>query len=107
MRMYQHYGLTGEADRYLEENCVKDPGIVCPECGYVVSLRLKILKSEDYDAFYYDGPTLHTFELKDGGKVKEVIQAMPWSSGPCGFLCLELEDGTRIGEWDEEVINHC
>lgn len=64
---------------------------------------------EHVDSFYGDGPTLHTYGASVIGrevKVKEVIQAEPWSSGPVCFLCLELEDGTRIGEWSEEEINN-
>lgn len=102
MREYQHFGLTGEAKIYLDENCVKESDVVCPNCSHVLSKKLVVLLE---DAFYEDGPMLHTYLLESNKKVvKEVIQEMPWSSGPCGFLCLELEDGTRIGEWSEEEI---
>lgn len=107
MRCYQHFGLTGEAELYLKENCVTIPDIVCPDCSKVITTKRKVLGMENKGVFYEDGPTLHTYEGKDGKIIKEIVQAMPWSSGPCGFLCLELEDGTRIGEWSQEEIDNC
>lgn len=106
MRTYQHFGLTGTAELWLEKFCVQEPEVVCPICDHVLITKLKILSEEQLDSFYENGPVLHTYLTKNGGIVKEVVQMMPWSSGPCGFLCLELEDGTRIGEWDEEEIEH-
>lgn len=36
----------------------------------------------------------------------EVVQAEPWSSGPCIFTCLmNLGSLKRIGEWSDEDIN--
>ena len=108
MRCYQHYGLTDEAEKYLKENCALEPDIVCPDCGKVISTKRKVLSFAHHEAFYSDGPILHVYKGKDGKKIKEVVQAMPWSSGPCGFLCLELEDGSRIGEWsDKEIDQNC
>jgi len=106
MRAYQPYGLTGEAVIWIEKNCQTESGLICPHCGFAVTTVPKIILEEQADVFYGDGPVLHTYLTKSGAMVKEVIQAQPWSSGPCVFLCLEMEDGERIGEWDEDIIEH-
>jgi hypothetical protein len=106
MRMYQHHGLTQVAEDYLDEHVAMVPKLVCPECGAAVTETRKIFGEEQVDVFYGDGPILHTYEGKNGRIIKEVVQAISWSSGPCGFLCLELEDGTKIGEWSEEAIRN-
>jgi len=104
MRMFQMMGLTSETEKYIDENCMKVGCNPCPHCGQHTSERLLILGVEYIDSFYGDGPNLHTYRLKQGGLVKEIIQAEIWSSGPVCFLCLELTDGTRIGEWSKEEI---
>jgi len=104
MRCYQEIGLTEEARKWLEENAVRDH--VCPLCkrdGYEKGI-LKEISEEYVNLFYGNGPNLKTYELKDGGKVCEVIQTEPWSSGPMAFLCLEKEDKTRLFEWTEEEV---
>jgi len=107
MRCFQYMGLTKEAKKWLRKNCKMIPGDTCPHCNGVLNQKREIVSEELVDSFYGDGPTLHVYRLKDGGIVKEVVQAEPWSSGPVCFLCLELEDGFRIGEWSEEEIDHC
>jgi len=38
----------------------------------------------------------------------EVVQAMPWSSGPCIFTCLKyLAKDEYIGLWSDKEINNC
>jgi hypothetical protein len=97
-------GLTGEAEVFLDKNCVTIPSEKCPHCDGVIRTTKEVVFAKQHDSFYGDGPTLHTYKLKNGGTVTEVIQAEPWSSGPVCFLCLELEDGTKICQWDEEEI---
>lgn len=111
MRCWQFQGLTACAEVWLENNCVQVVTKSCPNCNHPLRLEPEVISEEHHDSFYGEGPTLRTMRLKDGGNicppsstVKEVIQAEPWSSGPCTFLCLELEDGTRIGEWDQETV---
>jgi len=48
-----------------------------------------------------------TNSKKEGEKIREIIQAIPWSGGPCIFLCLKLENGQLIGEWTNEELNNC
>lgn len=103
MRCYQHVGLTAEAEEYLEKNVVKIPVSYCPHCKEVLSTKMKVIASKEYDAFYGDGPSLDTYECIDGSTIKEVVQCMPWSSGPMGFLCLE-KDGKKMLEWTEKEI---
>lgn len=104
--MFQFMGLTPEAEKYLDDNCVKTVDKCCPHCGKAITEKLLVWKVEHHNSFYGDGPDLHTYHLKDGGKVKEIIQAEPWSSGPVCFLCLELCDGAKIGKWTNEEIDN-
>jgi hypothetical protein len=104
MRCYQHVGLTSEAEAFLSENVATEPNLICPHCSEVITTKKVVISSEEYDAFYGDGPTLPTYRLKNGEAIKEVVQAMPWSSGPMGFLCLENSKGEEMFQWTEKEI---
>lgn len=104
MRCYQHIGLKPEAEKFLKDNVKQIPDITCSKCGEVLTYKLNIISEEIEDLFYSDGPILHTYGLKDGRKIKEVVQASPLSSGPMGFLCLEIEN-ERLFTWSDEEIN--
>jgi len=108
MRCFQLMGLTPEAENFLSVNCATEPDMnsLCPHCGKPTKEQRIVLGVKHVESFYTDGPDLHTYKLKDGRIIKEIIQAEPWSSGPVSFLCLELEDGTRIGEWSQEEIDN-
>jgi hypothetical protein len=105
MRCYQEIGLRPEAETWLEQNCQKSPTNICKHCGKPNGEILTVISRVDMDSFYGDGPTLHTYLQKNGQWVREIIQAEPWSSGPCSFFCLELENGVRLFEWDQKDID--
>lgn len=105
IRCYQEVGLRSDARAFLDENANRVPGMSCPKCGEVISWKMDSICYETKESFYDDGPALQEYNLKDGRKVKEVVQAEPWSSGPMAFFCLEFEDGTRMFEWTEEEID--
>jgi len=106
MRCYQHIGLTDEAEHFLDVNAETE-SVKCPTCGCGTVTRRKILKTEEEALFYDDGPLLQTYLLKDGRECKEAVQCAPWSSGPMGFLCLEI-DGEEVFKWTEkEIEDHC
>lgn len=109
MRSTQIIGLSQEAKNYLSCYCKQVSIHICPDCNHKYGGSK--FKKEKYDSaaeygMFGDGPNLYKYKLKDGSFVKEIVQAVPWSSGPCIFLCLEKEDGTKIGEWSEEDINN-
>jgi hypothetical protein len=104
MRCYQHVGLTAAAEDFLEKNVKKVPNQICHHCKEVITTKRKVLDTYQYDAFYGNGPTLHQYELNDGDTVKEVVQAMPWSSGPIGFLCLKNSRDQLFCQWTEKEI---
>jgi len=111
MRCTQYIGLSHNADSYLEERGARVPVKVCPTCGHTTGGGLV---QEVYDketgrraGMFDDGPDLSEYTLKDGKKVREVVQCAPWSSGPMIFLCLEDEDGKKIFKWSEEEIDQC
>jgi len=105
MRCYQHRGLTLTAEKFLMQHVTMVPDEVCPTCGELISQKKKVIAIEHIDMFYGDGPYLHTYELKSGDTVKEIVQSSPWSSGPVVFLCLVIE-GKRMFEWDQKEIDN-
>jgi hypothetical protein len=104
MRMYQEIGLKPEARTFLDENARMVPGARCPNCSHILSMVMDDEIYEHQDSFYDDGPSLRKINLKDGRVALEVVQAEPWSSGPCAFFCLEI-DGKRYFEWTDEEID--
>jgi len=107
MRCTQIIGLIDEAREFLDNNVARIPDVVCPKCGEVISTKKHIVKQTDVTAcgMFDDGPILNTYQLQDGSRIREIVQAIPWSSGPCIFLCLEKTDGTRMFEWPQEEID--
>jgi len=106
MRCTQMIGLKADALDWLRSNCNWIVDRVCPHCGGVLSHKLQSTVYEDASSLgmFDDGPELSAYRLKNGQCVKEVVQCVPWSSGPMIFLCLEKEDGTRMFEWSDEEI---
>jgi len=108
MRCTQVIGLNKLAQEFINENVQRIPFSPCPHCGKLTqtTMALKVYASAADQGMFDDGPELFEYTLKDGKKVREVVQAVPWSSGPCIFLCLEDEDGKRLFEWSEEEIQN-
>ena len=106
MRCIQLFGLSSEATEFLKLNGQIVPTYKCPHCGGTLAegIEKKVYASAAEFGMFDDGPELHMYFLKDGKTVKEIVQDSPWSSGPCIFLCLQDEDGKRIGEWPQEDI---
>lgn len=108
MRCTQIIGLNGEATAYLAKSCKMVPVRHCPHCGEVIDVdrEMRVYEEARDAGMFDDGPDLHEYTLTSGQKVREVIQETPWSSGPCIFLCLEDENGTRLFEWPQEDIDN-
>ena len=127
MRCTQIFGLSQKAKNFLNKHAERIPLETCPTCrsqkisrGFLVAMKLEGVHlvgndyiQEVYDretgvnaGMFEDGPELLRYKLKTGKWVKEIVQASPWSSGPCIFLCLEDEDGHRIGEWSKKEIDN-
>lgn len=108
IRETQLFGLTEDAKQFLRENCNKVTTSTCPQCGYILSegFDSKIYDDKQSLGMFEDGPLLKEYILKDSTTAKEIVQASPWSSGPCIFLCLEL-DGEKKFEWSQEDIDNC
>jgi len=109
MRCSQYFGLSAEADLYIKENVAEVPNILCPHCSKVVNTKIDahVYKIDEDDYMGWGHPPLSEYRMKDGSILKEVVQDVPWSSGPCYFLCLENEDGEQVFEWPEEEIKSC
>lgn len=103
MRCSQYMGLTQQAQNWLKENVQITPEHICPTCrhrrgGDIVKTQWNMDDHRDP----FSAPPLYEYGLKDGSKVREVIQCSPWSSGPMYFLCLETPEGNRLFEWVED-----
>lgn len=105
MRCYQHIGLKAEARTHLERFTEQVPCRPCPHCGEPTDTKSNVQTYKYEEMFHSDGAHLQEYVLKDGSKVKEIVQCAPWSSGPMGFLCLEDETGKRLFEWTEKEID--
>lgn len=104
-RCYHHIGLKEEAQKWLEENCVMSPSIVCPGCGLTIAEKLKVVKSHFEEMFYCDGAPLNTYEAKDGELVEEKMHDyVPWASGPFGFVYLE-KNGKSMFKWKRKEMD--
>jgi len=110
IRCTQIIGLHDRARDWLEENCIQHVRKEeCPNCGHTTketkSLVRRIYDNSGWLGMFDDGPTLWEYAGKNHEVIREVEQCSPWASGPCIFLCLEKDDGTRLCEWTQEEIN--
>ena len=108
MRCTQVFGLNQVARKFLSLHVARTPKRTCPTCHHQEGGEMiaEVYASAREDGMFDDGPDLLRYTLQDGRKFCEIVQAVPWSSGPCIFLCLEDADGKRYGEWTEEEINN-
>lgn len=104
MRCYQHIGLTEKAKTFLNENVNIVPDIVCPKCDEVITAKMQKSEIRKLKLFHDDGPLEYEYVLKDGRICKEILQSALWSSGPMGFMCLEI-DGEKIYTWSKDEMN--
>jgi len=108
MRCTQIIGLTEKAQQYINENVQQVPSNPCPHCGKPTQTRMaqNVYASAADTGMFDDGPELHEYILCSGKKVKEIVQAVEWFSGPCIFLCLEDESKVKLFEWSEKEIQN-
>ena len=105
-------GLSKKAIKFLEENCQKTYEHTCPHCNE--GFGNLVLDKKVYDketgrraGMFDDGPDLFEYKLINGDTIKEVVQEVVWSSGPCIFLCLEDSNGKLKFKWPEKNLNNC
>jgi len=109
MRCTQIYGLTKEAEKFLEKNAKRVPKKTCPTCKHTSGGGLKKVvydkKTGVRAGMFDDGPELFEYTLKGKkGIVSEIVQEVPWDSGPCIYLCLVDENGNHMFEWTDEEM---
>jgi len=99
-------GLSQGALAFLEEYAMRIPKKQCPTCGHVTGgeMAKSIYASAVDKGMYDDGPDLHQYQMKDGGILQEIVQAVIWSSGPMIFLCLQDKDGNKHFLWSTEEL---
>jgi len=108
-RSTQIIGLTQEAENFIAENCARKEIKVCSECGtqtggdYIYNIYDN--KTGKKLGLFNDGPDLYEYTLKNGDKVRTIVQWCLWSSGPSIFLCLKNEKGEMLFEWTESEID--
>lgn len=110
MRCTQIRGLSNEALAFLRDNRRQPPpSVACPTCGHrqrKLPDDHRVWASASAEGMFDDGPELWEYTLADGRVVREVVQDVPWSSGPVIFLCLMDEAGTKFCEWPQEEIDN-
>lgn len=103
MRCTQFMGLSDEAVQFIEDNVQISDLVTCPTCLHVTGgepvKRVYDTKTGRAAGMFEDGPNLHEYTLKTGEVVREIIQCVPWSSGPMIYLCLRDEKGLWFGKW--------
>lgn len=99
MRCDQFMGLPKAASEFLREN--EKPPETCVGCGRPFSREYKVIGK--FHGMFMEEFPLHRRLLKNGSYADEFHQCAPWSSGPCHFLALRLEDGTEFTWTDEEI----
>lgn len=101
-------GLPREAYDFINEHSKKVTALDCPKCHHVISQKSsgRMWKDASDSGMFDDGPELYEYDLEDGRIVREEIQAIPWSSGPCIFLKLIDENGKSLFEWSQEEIDN-
>lgn len=102
MRCTQIMGLPPKAILFLTENQKQE---VCPTSGAVKKIEKEYDSARAYGMFD-DGPDLYEYTLKDGSIVKEVLQEVAWSSGPCIFLKLVDENNKTLFSWSKKDIEN-
>ena len=109
MRETQNMGLSQEALDWLDKHAERTKVKTCPTCKHTTGGGYDC---EVYDketgvsrGMFDDGPELYSYKT-DRETVVEIVQAVPWSSGPCIFLCLQDKEGKKIGEWSQEEIDN-
>ena len=111
MRATQFMGLCGNAYKYLKKHVKHIPAVKCDKCGHVEGGKFlyDVYKDASNLGMMDDGPKLRRYHMKDDTFVYQVVQAIPWSSGPCIYLALsETEDTTgMIPEtmWPQDIID--
>jgi glutaredoxin len=101
-------GLPEKAEKFLADN-VRMIETKCPYCGHAEVTDTedkRIYASAKNEGMFDDGPELYEYTLNGGEKVREVVQAAPWSSGPCIFLKLVDEAGKDLFTWADKDINN-
>ena len=102
MRTTQFIGLSEKAKEYVEEYGKKGGAPVCPHCGGLLGAGHLIKRewSTTFGMFDEEIP-LYEYELRDGRVLRETVQEIVWSSGPCIFTCLAAVDNesVKIGQW--------
>jgi len=101
MRCTQIIGLPKKAHKFLFEN---QKTVTCIHCGSVQRIQKVYASAKEYGMFD-DGPELLEYTLQDNSVVREVVQAAPWSSGPCIFLKLVDIDGKDRFVWPKKEID--
>ena len=119
MRTDQYIGLSEKAQEWLKKNALpcfvtvikefpKDP--VTKTITSERSQHTELWKTEYgmIDTAYGNDFPLYQYRLKDQRKVVEVVQASPWSSGPCYFLCLVVKGTDEVipeSKWTDEEMD--
>ncbi|MFA6842993.1 MAG: hypothetical protein WCR33_01185 [Bacilli bacterium] len=125
MRCTQFFGLSKNANDWLEKYCKQTHYFqkvfraydgsdewVEVENSEGTQLVSKPLEENEkvFGMFGEEVYVLQQYEMDNGSIVEEYVQADPWSSGPCIFLCLRFQSTKKFVNkslWKDEEIEKC
>ena len=84
IRCTQIMGLPKEAEVFLDQYGMKAQS-TCPHCSGLIGparRQYTIYADAKTQGMFDDGPLLHDYPLTGGGKAREIVQAVPWSTSP-------------------------
>ena len=96
-------GLKDEAREWLEKQ-LDQKKECCPTCGAKLATGFQPTIYDREDVWYGTELELREFVTKNGKVIREVIQEIPWSSGPVVFMCLEDQKGKQLFPWSKEEM---
>jgi hypothetical protein len=83
-------GLSAKALSFLKDNSKRRSTNSCKHCGHCSGKELVSKTYKTIEIWIFDDYELQEFKLKNGLTAREVVQAIPWESGPVLYTCLEI-----------------
>ena len=99
MNMDQFPGLSPAGKIFIGRK--RRAAHICKTCGHVIGPGTVVIGT--FEGIFGMSNPLYRYKLEDGSHADEFIQVASWSSGPCHFLGLRIDDGTELLWTDEEI----
>jgi hypothetical protein len=97
-------GLSKRALTFLRNEGKTKSVNSCEHCGHCSGKELVSQTYETIEVFVNEDYQLQKWRLKDGRIAKEVVQCIPWDSGPILYTCLEIDGVRKFLHNEDEVL---